>query len=490
MSIFCLKREEKFFRLKKKTRRQQQRSHLFLFSFLFLLFLLLLPPPPPPTQLPPKGVDYAAIHLWPDNWRRWDPAFGREWLDGHIRNAQALGKPLLLEEFGKAVGGEAASDQSEGDRSKWFNQTYSRVRESVEGGEPLRGVLFWRWGAIGNGGLSDFDKSASITTDSAAFRDSVRPFSTFAGDRKVNLCGGNAGRKAGAPAKAPAAAANASAVATASMINSRRRRLSASSGPGPSFFAIPTPEDAGSGCNAAYGRSASAAVKTVTAHSVAVSYRVGSSFFPPFFFSSPPKISKKKNTFFFSLNLLLLFSNQPHQQDCCKAAKAAGYAAWSYCYCDNGCTDAGVATVANVPKGSCQFKSPANPFYAPADAMGSGVGWISGSPGAGSSYLEPWKCQPKGAGSCTADSDPSTCSAADLKASVKCASDDCKPQQVNVDGNLLVFDINSATPEPTILTAADCCAACRGNSECTAWTFCPLKKGCAKDCKAYIAQAR
>ena len=134
--------------------------------------------------------------------------------------------------------------------------------------------------------------------------------------------------------------------------------------------------------------------------------------------------------------------------------------------------------------------SPANPFYAPADAMGAGVGWISGAPGAGSSYLEPWKCQPKGAGSCSADSEPATCSAADLKASVKCASDDCKPQQVNVDGNLLVFDVNSAAPEPTVLTAAECCAACRNMAECTAWTFCPLKKGCAKDCKAYIAQAR
>jgi len=342
----------------------------------------------------------------------------------------------LLEEFGKAVGGEAASDQTETDRSKWFNQTYSRVRASVENGEPLRGVLFWRWGAIGNGGLSEFDKSASITTDSAAFQNSVKPFSSFAGDRKVNLCGGNAGRKASPPA--PTKPANGS-VATAS-VNSRRRRLAAS-GPGPSFFAIPTPEDAGSGCNAAYGRSSSAAVKTVTANTVA---------------------------------------------DCCRAAKSAGYSAWSFCYCDNGCTDAGNATVA---KGSCQFKSPANPFYSPADAMGTGVGWISGAPGAGASYVEPWKCQPAGHGSCSADAEPATCSPADLKASIKCAGDDCKAKQVNVDGNLLVFDINSATKEPTILTAADCCAACRNNAECTAWTFCPLKKGCAKDCKAYIAQA-
>ena len=30
------------------------------------------------------GVDYAAIHLGPDTWQRWDPAFGKAWLDGHI----------------------------------------------------------------------------------------------------------------------------------------------------------------------------------------------------------------------------------------------------------------------------------------------------------------------------------------------------------------------------------------------------------------------
>lgn len=167
------------------------------------------------------------------------------------------------------MGGEAAADQSESDRSKWFDQTYARVRESVENGEPLRGVLFWRWGAIGNGGLSEFDKSASITTDSAAFQKSVKPFSAFAADRKVNLCGGSAGRKAGAAAAPAAKAANASSTVATASVNPRRR-LSASAGPGPSFFATPTPEDAGAGCNAAYGRTASAAAKTVTTNSVAV----------------------------------------------------------------------------------------------------------------------------------------------------------------------------------------------------------------------------
>ena len=462
--------------------------HLF-FSSLPPLYLL----PPSPLSPNDPGVDYAAIHLWPDNWRRWDPAFGREWLDGHIRNAQALGKPLLLEEFGKAVGGEAAADQSESDRSKWFDQTYARVRESVENGEPLRGVLFWRWGAIGNGGLSEFDKSASITTDSAAFQKSVKPFSAFAADRKVNLCGGSAGRKAGAAAAPAAKAANASSTVATASVNPLRR-LSASAGPGPSFFATPTPEDAGAGCNAAYGRTASAAAKTVTTNSVAVR----SSFLFLFFYSEFFSFSKFQKTHTPPLlstspfrKIILSFSLFPAPQDCCKAAKAAGFAAWSYCYCDNGCTDGGTAaTVATVPKGSCQFKSPANPFYSPADAMGTGVGWISGSPGAGSSYVETWRCQPKGAGSCGADSEPATCSAADLKASVKCAPDDCNAKQVNVDGNLLIFDVNSAAPEPSILTAADCCAACRNLAECTAWTFCPLKKGCAKDCKAYIAQAR
>ncbi len=51
-----------------------------------------------------NGIDYASIHMWPDNWGRTDKGFGQTWLSAHIADTKYLGKPLVLEEFGKAVG--------------------------------------------------------------------------------------------------------------------------------------------------------------------------------------------------------------------------------------------------------------------------------------------------------------------------------------------------------------------------------------------------
>ena len=36
-----------------------------------------------------------------------DQAFGREWLDAHMADAYYLGKPVVIEEFGKAIGARA-----------------------------------------------------------------------------------------------------------------------------------------------------------------------------------------------------------------------------------------------------------------------------------------------------------------------------------------------------------------------------------------------
>ena len=437
-----------------------------------------------------KDIDYAAIHLWPDNWQRWDLPFGKAWIEGHIQGARQLGKPLVLEEFGKAVGGLASSDQTETDRAKWFNQTYSQIMESVAARDALKGVLFWRWAAINGAGssLSDFDKSATIETSSDAFQKSVRPFADFVKTRDEVVCGPKKGKDAGkkkeveaaptkeepkkedkpaptpaltkaaAPAATPAPAADGApakkagwasdvaapvepiqvtpvtgSVAAASI--PARRRLAAS-GPPPAFFAPPRPSDAGAGCNAAFGRSDGTVARVLTTNGIA---------------------------------------------DCCAEAKSGDFSAWSYCYCDLGCKDAANATIA---KGSCVLKNPANAFYPRVTALGSGVGWVSGAPGAAT--LESWRCQVKGAGGCGPSADPGTCKADELKAALKCPADGCHPKQMNMDGDLIEFDINSFQKEPTILTAADCCDACKANGECTGWTFCPLKEGCAKDCQTYI----
>ncbi len=55
------------------------------------------------------GIDFASIHMWPDNWGRTDQAFGRAWLDAHLKDAWYLGKPVVIEEFGKAIGARSES---------------------------------------------------------------------------------------------------------------------------------------------------------------------------------------------------------------------------------------------------------------------------------------------------------------------------------------------------------------------------------------------
>lgn len=47
------------------------------------------------------AIDFAAIHLWPDNWKRTEQSFGNIWLTTHSANGAQLQKPVVLEEFGK-----------------------------------------------------------------------------------------------------------------------------------------------------------------------------------------------------------------------------------------------------------------------------------------------------------------------------------------------------------------------------------------------------
>jgi len=57
----------------------------------------------------------------------------------HGADAQALGKPLLLEEFGT----------QKGDRDAYFAAAFSAVEASLKAGGPLKGALFWQFYAPG-----------------------------------------------------------------------------------------------------------------------------------------------------------------------------------------------------------------------------------------------------------------------------------------------------------------------------------------------------
>lgn len=48
-----------------------------------------------------SAVDFAAIYMWPDNWATAHGEFASAWVEGHVKAAEQLGKPLVFEEFGR-----------------------------------------------------------------------------------------------------------------------------------------------------------------------------------------------------------------------------------------------------------------------------------------------------------------------------------------------------------------------------------------------------
>lgn len=89
------------------------------------------------------AIDYASSHMWADNWRRaaTDTAWGQQWIAAQALIARQLGKPLILEEFGK----EAAEGNITSVRDPWFVMVHGEVDKSLQSGGTLRGALFWQW---------------------------------------------------------------------------------------------------------------------------------------------------------------------------------------------------------------------------------------------------------------------------------------------------------------------------------------------------------
>ena len=112
-------------------------------------------------------IDYMTIHLWPKNWG-WYKAAEPETMERtkantaayiaeHLEMATALGKPLVLEEFGFVRDGEASSpDSSVAARDEFFAFVLDILQQSIQAGRPLAGVNVWGWGGEGRAQQSDF----------------------------------------------------------------------------------------------------------------------------------------------------------------------------------------------------------------------------------------------------------------------------------------------------------------------------------------------
>jgi mannan endo-1,4-beta-mannosidase len=107
-----------------------------------------------------SNIDYATIHIWPQNWGWYDPksvstydgALGKSinYFQKYEAEAALLGKPLVLEEFGLARDWEPIHDiynpvSATTYRDRFYTSMYSEVDNSILKGGSVAGDNFWAW---------------------------------------------------------------------------------------------------------------------------------------------------------------------------------------------------------------------------------------------------------------------------------------------------------------------------------------------------------
>lgn len=104
------------------------------------------------------AIDYVTIHIWPYNWS-WvregsvndgiDGAVEKvdEYIDNHLKIAEKLGKPMVIEEFGYPRDGfDFSTGSATTGRDRIYDCVFSRVVTSARAGGKLAGCNFWGWG--------------------------------------------------------------------------------------------------------------------------------------------------------------------------------------------------------------------------------------------------------------------------------------------------------------------------------------------------------
>jgi mannan endo-1,4-beta-mannosidase len=105
-------------------------------------------------------VDYAVFHLWPKNWGWFDRDRHRETLPAalenatayfrrHVEAADALDKPLVLEEFGLDRDGGVTTEHAVASRDALYGGLLGLIEDSAAKGGSAAGSNFWLWGGEG-----------------------------------------------------------------------------------------------------------------------------------------------------------------------------------------------------------------------------------------------------------------------------------------------------------------------------------------------------
>ncbi|KAK9802980.1 hypothetical protein WJX73_003031 [Symbiochloris irregularis] len=91
------------------------------------------------------NIDYASMHLWPDNWNNpiLPMSFDDTWISDHEAAATALGKPVVLSEFVIQCLNGNSSCQQASTRNPYFSDIYQQFGNSLSTGGVLRGAALW-----------------------------------------------------------------------------------------------------------------------------------------------------------------------------------------------------------------------------------------------------------------------------------------------------------------------------------------------------------
>ena len=141
------------------------------------------------------SIDYAGIHLWNDNWGVTGDisGFDNAWIQAHVQASQKLGKPLVLEEFGKNTTNPFDPNTAdESIRRQKFSIALSALQSSLESGGVLRAAQYWMWDPVitstNSPGYTDYGPD-QVPLDSYTFTTLIEPAAQSAAAMKDSVQG-------------------------------------------------------------------------------------------------------------------------------------------------------------------------------------------------------------------------------------------------------------------------------------------------------------
>lgn len=126
-----------------------------------------------------RKIDYLTMHIWPKNWGWFHHDKEAEtlpvslqkaevYMDRHIAVAEALNKPIVIEEFGLPRQGESLSENTPtASRDALYGLFFENLLQNARNGKALAGLNFWGFGGEGRAVKADgkWNKGDAYTAD-------------------------------------------------------------------------------------------------------------------------------------------------------------------------------------------------------------------------------------------------------------------------------------------------------------------------------------